>query len=108
MGEGMEIVVEFEHRMGVCFGEAASLQKRETEMAESPWRADAFTIVSCRHLVAHPVGSQRGDRRHLAGSYTLPVKLVGRGTLWAVLATSDICSHIRMESVIRKTLMSSL
>jgi len=52
----MEVVVEFEHRMEVCSGEAASLQKREPEMADSPWRADSSTIVSCRHLVAHPVG----------------------------------------------------
>ena len=56
MGKGMEIVVEFERRMEGCSGEAASFQKREPSLADSPWRADSSTIVSWRHLVAQPVG----------------------------------------------------
>ena len=52
----MEIVVAFKHHMEVCSSEAASPQYREPEMVDSPCRADSSTIVSCRHLVAHPVG----------------------------------------------------
>ena len=52
----MEIVVEFKHHMEVCSSEAVSPQYREPEMVDSPCRADSSTIVSCRHLVAHPVG----------------------------------------------------
>jgi hypothetical protein len=52
----MEIVVEFKHRMEVCSGEAVSPQNREPAMVDNPCRGDSSTIVSCRHLVAHPVG----------------------------------------------------
>jgi len=59
----MDIVVEFERRMEVCSDEAASLQKREQSLADSPWRADSSTIAFVVISLRNPWAQQRPSPR---------------------------------------------